>query len=258
MLHSEILSNLKHPKPKRDRCGKVVESRWTPIYYVTPTCTKTVGIELAPLCSKPTDYHNDARPRKRQRLPSDQTPARDDETEALGSTTATHHTSKSYPDTVITKESHIKRYEPDQLNEVLTDGSGDLNIPHVLISLALDGEQLLDTEAWSQWLKECLSFAEYARIEGMYKSRSTLLILSVPIVIWDVLPDIQACFFIGYVNSMNHVWQRFWKEQESLECLSINGETWGPLQWKSQVKQMPSSVSEAPSMTCRYWAFSLD
>jgi hypothetical protein len=38
-------------------------------------------------------------------------------------------------------------------------------------------------------------------VQGVYKSNSTLLILSIPVVIWDWLPDDPACMFIGYVHS---------------------------------------------------------
>jgi hypothetical protein len=63
---------------------------------------------------------------------------------------------------------------------------GDLSIPYVLISLALKGEQLLEIRAWKKWLSDCPAFAKYARIEGMYKSHSTLLIL----IVWRFPPNI--------------------------------------------------------------------
>jgi hypothetical protein len=56
----------------------------------------------------------------------------------------------------------------------------DFAIPHVLDSLALEAEQLLEGGAWNKWLADWPAFAQHARIEGMYKTRSTLLMLSVP------------------------------------------------------------------------------
>lgn len=46
MLHSELLANLRHPKPKKDMFGKLVESRRTPVYVVTTSNTRAVSIEL--------------------------------------------------------------------------------------------------------------------------------------------------------------------------------------------------------------------
>ncbi|KAH7409760.1 hypothetical protein BKA64DRAFT_665795 [Cadophora sp. MPI-SDFR-AT-0126] len=246
MLHSELLANLRHPKPKRDMFGKMVESRRTPVYVVTTSCAKTLSIELSRRRSELTDCNDNSRPRKRRRLLSNPTTANEEDPESLAAPATTSQTLNSGFDAARPEEPDVERYAQDQLNKVLPDG--DLSIPHVLISLALDGEQLLETEAWSKWLNDCPSFAKYARIEGMYKSHSTLLIISVPVIIWDLLPENQACSFIGYISSTNHVWQRFWQEKESLECLSSNGETWDPLQLECKSQQTPNDVDRVPSL----------
>ncbi|PMD37699.1 hypothetical protein L207DRAFT_493250 [Hyaloscypha variabilis F] len=187
MLHSELLANLRHPKPKKDMFGKLVESRRTPVYIVTTSNAKAISLELA-----------------RQ------------------SPVATPPTSESSTNDSGPKEPDTEKYAQDQLNRVLPEG--DLNIPHVLISLALEGEQLLEIGAWEKWLGDCPAFAKYARIEGMYKSHSTLLILSVSVIIWDLRPDNQACSFIGYVNSTNLVRERTWQAKEDLN-LGRSGKT---------------------------------
>lgn len=104
----------------------------------------------------------------------------------------------------------------DRLNYVLPDG--DLAVPHVLISLALEGEQLLEFDAWKRWMQQRPEFAKCAKIEGIYKSHSTLVILSVPVVIWDWLPDDLACSFIGYVGSVNHAHEPSWKDYSDLKA----------------------------------------
>jgi len=40
MLHSELLARLKHPKPQKDRFGRMAEFRRSPIYVVTTTDPK--------------------------------------------------------------------------------------------------------------------------------------------------------------------------------------------------------------------------
>jgi hypothetical protein len=55
MLHGQLLANLRHPKPKKDMFGKLVESRRTPVYVVTTANAKAISIELARRHSEPAD-----------------------------------------------------------------------------------------------------------------------------------------------------------------------------------------------------------
>lgn len=87
-------------------------------------------------------------------------------------------------------------YTQSNLNDVLL-GEGEFDIPRVLISLSLEGEELLDFGAWKRWIQDCPEIANCTRIEGIYKSHSTLMILSILVVIWDWLLDDLACTFIG-------------------------------------------------------------
>ncbi len=52
-------------------------------------------------------------------------------------------------------------------------------------------------------LSEFPALVKYAKVEGIYKSFSTLLMLSIPVAIWDMLPDHPACAFVGYTTSPN-------------------------------------------------------
>jgi hypothetical protein len=107
-------------------------------------------------------------------------------------------------------------YNLAQLHNALPDG--DLAVPHVLISLALEGEQFLEFDAWKSWMQARPEFAKCTEIEGIYKSHSTLLILSVAVVIWDWLPDDLVCSFIGYVGSINHAQDSSEKEHWDLRA----------------------------------------
>ena len=259
MLHSELLANLRHPKPKKDMFGKLVESRRTPVYVVTTSNAKAISIALARRHSEPANCSDDSRPRKRQRISLNPVFTNEEDSEDLESPAATPPTSDSSADDARPKEPDTEKYKQDQLNRVLSEG--DLNIPHVLISLALEGEQLLEIGAWNKWLSDCPSFAKYARIEGMYKSHSTLLILSVPVIIWDLLPDNQACSFIGYVNSTNRVSGRTWQDEEDLKSWLSNMEGWEnnrgnlsrevsashtDMPWERSSRSMPRARSASP------------
>lgn len=75
--------------------------------------------------------------------------------------------------------------------------------PHVMISLALEDDQRLDLNAWEQWLSSFPALAKYVKVQGVFKSHSTLLLLSMPVTIWDLLPEDQACSFIAFIRSNN-------------------------------------------------------
>jgi hypothetical protein len=92
-------------------------------------------------------------------------------------------------------------YDLNSLTRVLNDGM--TAIPHVLISIAIEEDQSLDFEQCRRWLQQFPALAKYAKVQGVYRSNSTLLILSLPVVIWDWLPDDNACAFIAYVHSSN-------------------------------------------------------
>jgi hypothetical protein len=225
MLHSELLANLRHPKPKRDMFGKLVESRRTPVYVVTTSNAKTISIELARRrYAEATDSNDVFRPQKRQKVFHEPyIPNNESQTETSVVIPPISDTNLDGNDS---KESEHSKYAQDQLNRVLPQG--ELSIPHVLISLALEGEQLLETGAWNKWLSDCPAFAKYARIEGMYKSHSTLLIISVAVVLWDLLPDNRACSFIGYINSTNKIREQTWQDTKDLESWLDKKEEWIP------------------------------
>lgn len=45
--------------------------------------------------------------------------------------------------------------------------------------------------------------AEHIAIEAVYKSCSTLLLLSMPLVVWNMMPENSAYSFVGFVKSPN-------------------------------------------------------
>jgi hypothetical protein len=66
-----------------------------------------------------------------------------------------------------------------------------------------------------RWLKGVPLLGKWAKIEGVYRSFSTLIILSMPISVWDMLPDHPAGTFIGYVT-----WPGFHPETAKAKGLS--------------------------------------
>jgi hypothetical protein len=75
--------------------------------------------------------------------------------------------------------------------------------PHVLISLALEDDQRLDLNDWETWLAAFPSIAKYVKVQGVFKSHSNLLLLSLPVMVWDFLPNDPACSFVAFIRSNN-------------------------------------------------------
>ncbi|PTB61465.1 hypothetical protein BBK36DRAFT_1089962, partial [Trichoderma citrinoviride] len=80
--------------------------------------------------------------------------------------------------------------------------------PHVMISLALEDDQRLDINAWEQWLNAFPAMARYVKIQGVFKSHSTLVLVSMPVMIWDLLPEDPATSFIAFIRSNNMAAQK--------------------------------------------------
>jgi len=117
--------------------------------------------------------------------------------------------------------------------------NGAYKVPHVLITLQLEEDQPLDARQCARWLDNFPLLAKWVKVEAVFPSYSTLLILAVPIPIWDMMPDHRACFFIGYVTGPSI---------RSTEVLSVGGSTRGKAsdQWTGDVAQDESFDSNVP------------
>ncbi|KAI0128440.1 homeobox domain-containing protein [Xylariales sp. AK1849] len=163
MLHAEILARLKHPRPIMLN-GKHFEARSTPVHFMMTTNHRAPSIEMSRILS------DDNRP------PS---PTTEPETEAP----------------VASGRSGIP--------QDIVDSEPNEDVPHVMISLALEDDQRLDVDAWESWLAAFPAIAKYVKVQGVFKSHSTLMLLSLPIMVWDLLPEDLACNFVAFVRSNN-------------------------------------------------------
>ena len=173
MLHSRVLSSMKQPKP-RTFGSRSDEQRKTPIYSILTNEGLPRSIELKPL---------PPRHLRALELPASSTPPT--------SSSATHFNH------LLTESSQRS------LEEVWPDP--EFKHPKVLISLALDEDQWLSTSDWKDWLSSVPAMAKSAKVEGIYKSDSTLVLLSLPVAVWDMLPQDAAVSFLGFIRSENLV-----------------------------------------------------
>jgi hypothetical protein len=192
MLHCEVLNRLRHEKPERKGKMKKFECRRTPVHILSTTDPKAGSVEL---CRRQSD-HNDP-----EHVKSESRGAGISIIECEEDIESPSKTQKATTSADSSMEDSQNLYEPDSLTKVLSDRSTAL--PQVLISLSLEEEQLLDFDQCRRWLQGFPALARYATVQGVYNSNSTLIILSLPVVIWDWIPDDNACSFIGYVHSSN-------------------------------------------------------
>jgi hypothetical protein len=175
-LHAEILFQLKLKETKKGREGKKLEWCTTPIHINYTADSKLPGIELCRRNVLP------APPLEPPQVPEHGRP-----------TTFTDAMDIDFDDS---------NTAPSPLLN-LTD-SGEFQSSHVLIKIGLEQNQdPLDIKQCVRWLENVPFLGKFAKIEGVYLSYSTLVILSMPISVWDMLPDHPACTFIGYVTGPN-------------------------------------------------------
>jgi hypothetical protein len=176
-LHAEILFQLKSKETRKGKEGVKLEWCTTPIHINYTQDSKFPGIEL---------YRRNILPPPIPLLPPAEPERQSTFVDAMDLDFDDSNTSSS------------------PLSS-LTD-FGEFQTPHVLIKIGLEQDQApLDMKQCLRWLESVPMLGKWAKIEGVYPSFSTLIILSLPVSVWDMLPDHPACSFVGYVTSPNLV-----------------------------------------------------
>ncbi|KAK0386260.1 hypothetical protein NLU13_6097 [Sarocladium strictum] len=175
MLHAEVLARLKHPRPITIN-GKLFEARSTPVHFMMTSNHKAPSIELSRVAP---------------------------ESKAMAGPTAVTP-SDSYSGFQTRDASSSREVS---LAEAPRNGLGsnepNEDTPHVMISVALEEDQRLDINAWEQWLGAFPALAKYVKVQGVFKSHSTLLLVSMPVMVWDLLPEDHATSFVAFIRSNN-------------------------------------------------------
>ena len=167
---------MKYWKPRYGPDGQDQERRKTPIYVVLSNEARQRSIEISPLRAEihlPVELDATSTP-----------PLRSD-------SSSTSLESYSSGDDIGLESSQTSQ-GPDW-----PDG------PRAFISLALEEDQRLQTDEWLQWLRSVPALVQHAHVEGVFKSDSSLLLLSLSIAVWDLLPQDPAITLIGFVQNSN-------------------------------------------------------
>jgi hypothetical protein len=101
----------------------------------------------------------------------------------------------------ISPPSHIDMATESSKKRKLSE-KDKIKWPQVVLSIRLDSAQL-EIDTWREYIRSLPAEAKDIKIEGVYRSFSTLLMVRMPVTIWNILPDNGAYSFIGFVTSEN-------------------------------------------------------
>ena len=73
----------------------------------------------------------------------------------------------------------------------------------ILISVRIQSTQQLGVQQISNWIREIPLLVTAVTLHGVTKSHSTMILMGIPVAVWDLLPDDPACSFIGFTTSKN-------------------------------------------------------
>ncbi|KAI0015133.1 hypothetical protein F4780DRAFT_116135 [Xylariomycetidae sp. FL0641] len=82
--------------------------------------------------------------------------------------------------------------------------------PRVLVCTTFVGEASPDLSSFNHWLHNAPAIASKIAVEGMFIGPPTMLLISMPVSVWNVVQHDKVCCFLGYVNShnMTHLYKR--------------------------------------------------
>ena len=192
-LHNKVLSRVKYWKPRYDSSARHQEMRRTPIYIVISNETRPRSIELDP---RPPQLLTVT-----ENTVTEDTVTENKASSAESSLYNSAFSSLSLSPNASSNSEPISESSCTSVNEVWPDKN--FECPKVLISVALEEEQWLSAPQWADWMRSIPGLVRYANVEGIYKSGSTLLMISIPIAVWNLVPPSSAISFIGFSRSSN-------------------------------------------------------
>ncbi|KAI1081078.1 hypothetical protein F5B20DRAFT_536696 [Whalleya microplaca] len=82
--------------------------------------------------------------------------------------------------------------------------------PRVLVCTTFVGEASPDMSSFYHWIHNAPAIASKIAVEGMFLGPPTMLLISMPVAVWNVVQHDKVCCFLGYVNShnMTHLYKR--------------------------------------------------
>jgi hypothetical protein len=230
-LHSKVISSLKNWKPSllRDENGNVwtdengrakyeCHKRRTPVYCFLTNESPYRSIMLARLPSKLslTSVAN----MDKVIDPDKQTAGCEAEADAGELSVLAEEPKGTAEAQSSVSDEMLHSAHPSQINSsaqstqptTVSESPRPEDSLRVLLAVRLEEDFFLENEdeddgkrirTWCNWLKAIPYGVQNVTIEGIYKSCSALILLTLPIALWDLLPNNAAYSFIGFVKPNN-------------------------------------------------------
>ncbi|KAJ2905531.1 C2H2 finger domain-containing protein [Zalerion maritima] len=82
--------------------------------------------------------------------------------------------------------------------------------PRALVCTTFVGDASADMSSFNQWLHNAPPIAPKIKVEGMFIGPPTILIVSMPQSVWNVVQNEKVCLFLGHISTHNitHLYQR--------------------------------------------------
>lgn len=97
----------------------------------------------------------------------------------------------------------ISLHNEQQLLKVSANADLAFDEMRALVCTTFLGEPSQDMASFKQWLVDSSPATAKISVEGMFHGPPTVLLVSMPISIWNVVAADRTCAFLGYVNSHN-------------------------------------------------------
>lgn len=93
---------------------------------------------------------------------------------------------------------------PEEVTDLIFDEA------RVLVCTTFVGDASSDMAYFNQWLHNMPPIASKITVEGMFLGPPTMLLISMPHAIWNIVQHDKVCCFLGHINSNNmiHLYQR--------------------------------------------------
>ncbi|KUJ18001.1 uncharacterized protein LY89DRAFT_706617 [Mollisia scopiformis] len=101
-------------------------------------------------------------------------------------------------------ENDISRnHEQAQMMRVSSNSDLTFEEMRALVCTTFLGEPSQEMASFKQWLHNTPVAASKIAVEGMFHGPPTVLLVSMPIAVWNVVAADRTCAFLGYINSHN-------------------------------------------------------
>ncbi|TWU72051.1 hypothetical protein ED733_002618 [Metarhizium rileyi] len=107
-------------------------------------------------------------------------------------------------------EGHALRGRDDYIMDPESVADIRFDEARILVCTTFVGDASTDMSYFNQWLQETPPLGSKIAVEGMFLGPPTMLLISMPHSIWNIVQHDKVCCFLGYVSSHNmlHLYER--------------------------------------------------